>query len=284
MGVEIAKLCRRQDLDFRVVDSKKAVGLKDEEFVLQNLYEKPLRPDLIREANVIINLLGVAMFRLLTVKNKALIYQSRVFASKSVVAQIEKYAKSKCVYIQASSVLCYKPSHRLNFEDADLDTSYWAELIKDWEAACEHLKQSLKRVVIVREGLVLGKEGFLKYLHLFKALGVLPILKIDNFKLNLIDGQDLAKIYLALVDAKFQGVLNAVMRKNYDYVNFNKTLMELYKLRPVYIPFKFINLILRGWFSDLVKSRSVGSLCDLKSELNVSLNSLRSCLLKYFKS
>ena len=94
VGMEIVKVLRKQNLDFVVVDLRKPVGLKSSEFLYQDLLKENLNADLVKRATVIINLVGSPMMRRFSVKNKALMYQSRVFLTKNcIIAHINVMRK-----------------------------------------------------------------------------------------------------------------------------------------------------------------------------------------------
>ena len=283
VGMEIVKVLRKQNLDFVVVDLRKPVGLKSSEFLYQDLLKENLNADLVKNATVIINLVGSPIVRRFSVKNKALMYQSRVFLTKKVVNQILKYASRKCVYLQASGTAFYKPSIQVVTESGEPGNGFLAELTKDWEEASGPLKQYLKRVVIVRQPIVLGKRGFLGVYRLFKFFKFLPVFKIDNFKMSFIDVYDLASLYVALIDSKFSGVVNATMRKSYDYVNFNQMLKELYNLKPINLNFRFCNYLSGGMLVEFLQNYPIASDVDPKKEFNLQFKSLRACLLRYLK-
>ena len=85
------------------------------------------------------------------------------------------------------------------------------------------------------------------------------------------------------IDSKFSGVVNATMRKSYDYVNFNQMLKELYNLKPINLNFRFCNFLSGGMLVEFLQNYPIASDVDPKKEFNLQFKSLRSCLLRYLK-
>jgi NAD dependent epimerase/dehydratase family enzyme len=282
IGTEIVKLCKRRNLDYLVVDKDRNPLIPKQNFYKLDLFKENLRVNMFTNLKAVINLVGSPMMVPLSKRNKAMMYQSRVFITKKIVNRLLECANKDVVYIQASGVNCYEDAS-ISFEDSLMDDSFLSNLVQDWEAAADPLKNHLKRVVFVRQPIVLGKRGFFGVFRFFKFFGLIPILKVDNFKMNFIDVLNLAQVYLSLMDSKLNGVLNVSMNKSYDYVNFNKSIQSEFKLKPIYFSFNFLNKITFGLLSEVLKDFQIASNYNVQSELDVRMNSLRSCILKYLK-
>lgn len=282
IGSEIVKLCKRRNLEYLVVDKDRNPLIPKQNFYKLDLFKENLRSNMFTNLKAIINLVGSPMMVPFSKKNKALMYQSRVFITKKIVNRILECADKKVTYIQASGVNCYE-NDIIAFEDSPLDDSFLSNLVQDWEGAAEPLKTHLKRVVFVRQPIVLGKRGFFGIYRFFKFFGFIPVLKVDNFKLNFVDILNLAQVYLSLIDSNLRGVVNVSMNKSYDYVNFNKSIKTEFKLKPIYFSFNLLNKLSFGLLSEVLKDFQIASNYKLQSELDVRMNSLRSCILKYLK-
>lgn len=282
IGSEIVKLCKRRGVEYLVVDKDRNPLIPKENFVKLDLFNENLRINMFTNVNAIINLVGSPMMVPFTKRNKAMMYQSRVFITKKIVNRILECVDKNVVYIQASGVNCYESSS-IAFEDSKMDDSFLSNLVQDWEASASPLKNHLKRVIFVRQPIVLGKKGFFTIYRFFKFFGLLPVLKVDNFKMNFVDVLNLAQVYLDLIDSKLNGVLNVSMNKSYDYVNFNKEIRSEFKLKPIYFSFNFLNKITFGLLSEVLKDFQIASNFNIQAELDVRMNSLRSCILKYLK-
>jgi len=110
------------------------------------------------EADAVINLAGVNIFRYWTSRTKKLIYDSRIQTTRNV---IEAMSGSKVqVLVNASAIGYYGDTgdHAVN-EDAAPGKGFLAEVCVDWEKEALKAEEKNNRVVLVRFGVVLGKNG-----------------------------------------------------------------------------------------------------------------------------
>ena len=117
--------------------------------------------ELTSRASTIINLAGenIGAGRW-TEQRKQRIVQSRIDAGKAVVEAIQKAAVKPKTVIQASAVGYYGPKN-----DESLDESsppgegFLAETVRHWELSTQGVEDIGVRRIVIRSGLVLGKDG-----------------------------------------------------------------------------------------------------------------------------
>ena len=129
------------------------------EFVHWNPMENDLPKDVLRNAQVIINLAGRNIGdKRLSKSFKDEVYKSRIDTTRNLVTFLNSSENNCNLYIGASAVGYYgyhRGDERLD-EDADPGLGYMADLCKDWEAETSKLENV--RTVIARIGVVLDKE------------------------------------------------------------------------------------------------------------------------------
>lgn len=115
--------------------------------------------DAVNGSHVVINLSGVSINRRWSKKNRELIRNSRIRSTEIIVHAIEKAVYRPEVFINASGIDIY-PQSKVCEENCTMrNHSFLADLISDWENSCEPLNQLSIRTVLVRLGVVFGKDG-----------------------------------------------------------------------------------------------------------------------------
>jgi uncharacterized protein len=112
-------------------------------------------------ADAIINLAGenIASGRW-TGRRKQRIRESRIRTGRLLAEAVSLSTEKPSVLIQGSATGIYgTPADLPTGEQQPAGKGFLAELTRDWESSIEPLKKEIGRVVIVRTGLVLGKDG-----------------------------------------------------------------------------------------------------------------------------
>ena len=173
-------------------------------------------PDLSKISNIdaVINLVGenIAAKRWNNGQKKE-IFNSRIDGTKSILKMLEAANLKPRVFVSTSATGIYGANEN-STEDSNTADDFLANLCKAWEAAVgEGKDQGLyQRSVIIRVGLVLGRDGGLiqRLAPIFKR-GLGGKLGKGKFYMSWIHVRDLARIYVrALEDENMSGVYNAV--------------------------------------------------------------------------
>ncbi len=130
----------------------------------------------INEETIIINLAGKPINCLFTNKNKKLLLNSRIDATKQINTAIKTTNNPPKLFINASGISIYKSNlptqqDEIHFEYGD---GFLSELSKKWEEEFYSIKTVKTRKVVIRLAPVLGKES-----HAIK-----PLKKIVAFGLG----------------------------------------------------------------------------------------------------
>lgn len=178
-----------------------------------------------KDVDAIIHLAGATVAKRWTNSYKKEIIESRVKSAALLHKSIQNLNFKIPYFLSASAIGIYPSSYEnLYFEDDKaVDDSFLGEVVVRWEKAADEFKQLGMEVSKIRIGLVLAKEG-----------GALPKMK-EPVSLNLgaafgsgrqwqswIHVEDLARIFMYVLDNKLSGVYNGVAPNPVT----NKELME----------------------------------------------------------
>ncbi len=112
-------------------------------------------------ANAVVNLAGenIGSSRW-TAKKKQAILQSRLDAGRAVVEAAKSVEKKPWIIIQASAIGYYGlGGDEIIDESSSPGEGFLAEVVKKWELSTQEVESQNIRRVIIRSGVVLGKEG-----------------------------------------------------------------------------------------------------------------------------
>lgn len=164
----------------------------------------------VAEADVIFNLAGAPVAQRWTKAAKALILESRVEVTESIVQMMNP--KRKQILVSASAIGIYPEGDGVMDESTPADTGFLAEVVQAWELSAQKAEQSGHRVVCLRIGLVLAPEGgaLAKLLPVFK-LGLGSPVGTGNHWQSWIHIDDLVNLFVfAAQNGTMSGVYNAV--------------------------------------------------------------------------
>lgn len=109
--------------------------------------------------DAVVNLAGYSISNRWTKKNKQLLISSRLDSTHTLVQAITEKKITPRIYVQASASGYYPSSDAVMKEDSPAGNDFLANLVQQWEMASSSLNQTEVRRVILRFGMVLGKEG-----------------------------------------------------------------------------------------------------------------------------
>lgn len=147
-------------------------------------------------------------------KRKEEIRKSRVEATYFLLQALQAWAPQCSTFVAASATGYYGPDRNglIPFtEDAPAYHDFLAEVCTAWEAASLSASEKY-RTVILRTGIVLGKDGG-AYPQLAAPMrfGIMPILGNGEQMVSWIHVDDLAQLYIeATLNNKYDGIYNAV--------------------------------------------------------------------------
>jgi hypothetical protein len=187
----------------------------------------------------VVNLVGEEINQRLTDDAKVRIRESRVASSRNLLEGIEASPTEPSVFVGQSAIGYYgdRGTQAIDEESGPGEPGFLTEVVTDWEDAERAAEEAFDRVVILRTGLVLTKEGgLLKQLLLPFKLGLGgPIAGGDQY-MSWIELEDVVGLFLwALDDHRVWGVVNATAPNPVTNREFSKALGRALH-RPALIP------------------------------------------------
>ncbi|MEY2917730.1 MAG: hypothetical protein RIS73_1444 [Bacteroidota bacterium] len=220
----------------------------------------------LQQADYIIHLAGAGvMEKKWTNEYKKEIINSRVESSKLIFESLKKHPNKVKAIVSASAIGFYgkdaEPPKSFT-EAAAADRDFLGETCRLWEESINPVVTLNKRLVKLRIGIVLGKDGgALKEFMASLKFGIATILGNGKQMISWIHIEDLCRMFLlAIENENMNAVYNAVAPVPVN----NKTLMLTLakKMNPfVYIPFYIpafiLKIILGGRSIEVLKSAAV---------------------------
>jgi len=181
-----------------------------------------------------------------TAERKKKIIDSRVHSADLLFRQLKEKKHDVRTFISASAIGCYgNNGDREMNESADYANDFLGETCRQWENAARRFEQLDIRVIILRIGIVLSREGgALPPLALpVKLFAGAPIGSGKQY-MSWIHIVDLARIFVhALENTEMKGVYNAVAPNPVRHKTFMKELAHTFH-RPLW-PFNVPGWIIK---------------------------------------
>jgi len=240
IGQEIVKLCHAQEITVHYLTTSKSKLSTEANF--KGFYWNPNTNEIdhncFNGVSAIINLVGASISKRWTDKYKREILNSRTKTAQLLQDTIIKHGYEIEHVVSASAIGVY-PTSLTNYYEEDskqVSGTFLGKVVEQWEAAVDGFKTLGSKVAKVRIGLVLAKDG-----------GALPqIVKPIRFGAGAAFGdgkqwqswihvQDLADIFMYLLQHQLEGVYNAVAPNAVTNKELTKVAANVLK-RPLILP------------------------------------------------
>jgi len=258
------------------------------QWVQWNVEAQTIDKDAVAKADYIIHLAGAGVAdKRWTKKRKQEIVDSRVKSGALLVTALSEIENNVKAVITASAIGWYGadpviPNPIPFLEDAPADTAFLGDTCRQWEQSIEPVTQLKKRVVKLRIGIVLSKDGgalkeFIKPLQ----FGVAAILGNGKQMISWIHIDDLVNMFMAAIENEnMNGVYNAVAPKP---VSNKELTLELAISRkkffiPFYVPSFILKLLLGEMSIEILKSATVSSTKIQQAGFNFKFPDIKSAL------
>lgn len=196
-------------------------------------------PGMLSGVDALIHLAGEPILGRFTSTHKAKVRGTRVPTTRALAELVANDPHGPKVFISASAIGYYGPSRGDEelTEPSARGEGFLAEIVSEWEAACEPAREAGARVVNLRTGIVLAAAGgMLGMLRPLFAAGLGGRIGHGQQWMSWIGLDDLVYVYhRALMDSSIAGPVNAVTPNPVRNVEFTRTLARVMR-RPAIIP------------------------------------------------
>jgi len=261
LGSLLQEKLTREGFSVVIVDQnppKQQLGVS---FVLADLTYPITKNDFLRNPYAVINLTGKNIAKRFTEKHRKEIYTTRIISTRNIVRLFENSEYRPSVFIQASAVGYYgNQGNDILDETSDAGSTFLSTVVIDWENEARIAEQYGVRTVILRQGNVLGKGGFLsKIIPLYKKW-IGGSLGSGQFWFSWIHRDDLVRLYIhALHQKTMKGVFNAVASP-VIYKDFSRGLAKMLGVPNfITVPIILLRLVYKGLADEITASTRVVS-------------------------
>lgn len=178
----------------------------------------------------VINLCGESIAGIWTRRKKKRIFESRVNTTRILVEQINQVGVNINIFIGISGVGIYDRIHNHDERSLFFADNFLADVIKDWEGSIKGIKDKKIRIIVLRLGVVLGKNGgIMKKILIPFRLGLGFSIKSKEY-FSFIHIIDLINVFrLAIQDNSLRGIVNVLSEEKVTIQDFFNTVGDTLK-------------------------------------------------------
>jgi uncharacterized protein (TIGR01777 family) len=213
----------------------------------------------IKNCCIVVNLIGESIAGLWTKKKRKAIYDSRILTTKKLVEAINLSENEVKVLIQVSGVGIYDDKHIHSEESEKYDEGFLGMVIKDWEGELTNIRKGNLRVVVLRLGIVLDKNGgILKQVMYPLKLGIGFGVKSEEY-FPFVQLEDLMNVFLFCIETlKISGIVNVATPGLTKISQFFRDLYRVKNIRNIiWFSTGFIRLLMGESGSLLTSGQNV---------------------------
>ncbi|HEU0142579.1 MAG TPA: TIGR01777 family oxidoreductase [Bryobacteraceae bacterium] len=209
------------------------------------------------KAEAVVHLAGEPIAQRWTPEVKRRIRESRSEGTRNLVSRIEVTGKQVRTLVSASAIGYYgSRGDDLLTEASPPGTGFLADICAEWERAAEQARAAGIRVVTIRNGIVLGREGgALRQMLTPFRLGVGGKLGDGQQWMSWIHADDLVElIRFAVEEPRLSGPVNGTTPNPVRNIDFTRALAKALH-RPAFLPVPVLALkLLYGEMAEVLTS------------------------------
>lgn len=258
---------------------------KDVQYALWNPNKRVLDATALANTDYLINLAGAGVAdKRWTASRKKEIAESRIASCETLVEFLQTKPNKVKGVVSMSAIGWYGPdSGKVFTEDDPAHNDFLGKTCKAWEESILPVSSLGKRLVILRTGIVLTKEGgalpeFIKPIR----FGIAPVLGSGKQMISWIHVQDLCRmIEWAMENENIQGVYNAVAPNPVSNRALMLTLARILRGRmylPIRVPAFILKIILGEMSIEVLKSATASSKKMEETGFQFSFSQLQDAL------
>jgi uncharacterized protein (TIGR01777 family) len=270
VGSALTRLLISKGYDVIILSRSKKESKNGIRYAQWNVGEATIDEDAVRAADVIIHLAGAGVAdKRWTKQRKQEILESRTLSSALLVKALTEIPNKVHTVISSSAIGWYGPDTAESLadgfhEDAPADHSYLGETCRLWEQSIEPVTALGKRLVKLRTGIVLSRQGgaLVEFIKPLKT-GVAAILGNGKQVISWIHINDLCRQFLyAIENTSLEGAYNAVAPNPVTNKELTLQLANLMRGKwfiPVYVPAFVLKIMLGEMSIEVLKSAKVSA-------------------------
>ena len=211
----------------------------------------------IEGVDVIVNFAGSPVIQRWSEKGKRTILESRVTTTGMLGEAITRTGEKPELFVNASAIGIYDHMNIHDEESKELDRDFLGQVVRVWEETAIRYKEYVNRMVLIRIGIVLGKDGgaFKRMKSVFK-IGLGGYLGNGKQAMSFIHIHDLCRaIDFIINNDAVEKVVNLVAPAITDNKNFSRELARLYGWKHL---FPVPGLVLRILFGQAADTLLAG--------------------------
>ena len=238
IGNELTKLLleKNEEVFWLTSSQKNKTGVKSFSW---NINKNQLDENCFQDIDVIIHLAGAGIAdKKWTVDRKKELIDSRIKSTQLLFESLKLIQNKPKSIICASAIGIYKNHNdHLLSEESEIGTDFLADLTNQWENEVNKFETLGIRVVKIRTGIVLSKDGgYLKSVAAPAKYGLATALGNGKMITSWIHISDIAHLFLyASKNEKMQGVYNAVAPNPVTNYEITKQIAKALN-RPFFLP------------------------------------------------
>jgi uncharacterized protein (TIGR01777 family) len=266
VGKALTQLLVYKGYNVIILSRNNATNIADNgvHFARWNVDKKEMDITALQKADYIIHLAGAGvMDKKWTAAYKKEIIDSRVKSAELIAESLKNHPNKVKAVVSASASGWYKKMDIIHTEDEPADDSFLGTTCKLWEESIQPVRALNKRLVTLRLGIVLSKNGgALKEFIQPLKFGVAAILGSGKQIISWVHIEDLCRMFLfALENEQLNSIYNVVAPNPVSNKELTLTLAK--KMRqffiPVHVPQFIFKLILGNRSTEVLRSAAVSS-------------------------